>query len=91
MSYLRTLPLDYIKIDKCFIDDILAHGPTIPLAKTIIELSHQLGLKVVAEGVEEKEQLDYLHEHGCDFIQGYYYSRPDREESVLSQLELSFT
>lgn len=91
LSYLRTMPLDYIKIDKCFIDDILAHGPTIPLAKTIIELSHQLGLKVVAEGVEEKEQLDYLHEHGCDFIQGYYYSRPDREESVLSQLELSFT
>lgn len=91
LSYLRTLPLDYIKIDKSFIDDILAHGPTIPLAKTIIELSHQLGLKVVAEGVEEKEQLDYLHAHGCDFIQGYYYSKPDREESVLSQLELSFT
>jgi diguanylate cyclase (GGDEF)-like protein/PAS domain S-box-containing protein len=90
LSYLRMLPLDYIKIDKSFIDDILAHGPSVPLAKTIIELSHQLGLKVVAEGVEEREQLDYLNAHGCDYIQGYYYSKPDREESALNQLELSF-
>ena len=91
LSYLRMLPLDYIKIDKSFIDDILAHGPSVPLAKTIIELSHQLGLKVVAEGVEEREQLDYLNAHGCDYIQGYYYSKPNHEDLVLNQLELSFT
>jgi len=90
LSYLRTLPINYIKIDKCFIDDILSRGATVPLAKTIIALSHQLGLKVVAEGVEQKEQLDYLIENECDYIQGYYYSKPGNEETVLNQLELSF-
>lgn len=90
LSYLRTLPLDYIKIDKCFIDDIIAHGPTVPLARTIIELSHELGLKVVAEGVETKEQLDYLRTNGCDFVQGYYYSKPEREDVIMGKLELSF-
>lgn len=90
LSYLRTLPINYIKIDKCFIDDILSRGATVPLAKTIIALSHQLGLQVVAEGVEHKEQLDYLIENDCDYIQGYYYSKPGNEDTVLDQLELSF-
>jgi len=90
LSYLRTLPINYIKIDKCFIDDILSRGSTVPLAKTIIALSHQLGLQVVAEGVEQKEQLDYLIENDCDYIQGYYYSKPGSEDTVLNQLELSF-
>ncbi len=91
LSYLRSLPLDYIKIDKSFIDDILERGGSLPLAKSIISLSHQLGLKVVAEGVEERKQLDYLRENDCDYIQGYYYGRPEREETVLTQLELSFS
>lgn len=90
LSYLRTLPVNYIKIDKTFIDDILASMPGIPLARTIIELSHQLGLKVVAEGVEVAEQIDYLKENGCDLIQGYYYSKPGNEDTVLGQLKLSF-
>ena len=76
--------------DYGFIDDILSGGATVTLAKTIIALSHQLGLKVVAEGVEQKEQLDYLIENDCDYIQGYYYCQPGSEETVLDQLELSF-
>lgn len=90
LSYLRNLPLDYLKIDKCFIDDILSGTPAVPLARTIIELSHQLGLKVVAEGVEVREQLDYLRKNGCDYIQGYYYSKPGTEEAALEKLNLSF-
>jgi EAL domain-containing protein (putative c-di-GMP-specific phosphodiesterase class I) len=90
LSYLRNLPLDYIKIDKCFIDDIISGESIVPLARNIIELSHQLGLKVVAEGVEVKEQLDYLRNYECDYIQGYYYSRPGTEEAALEKLNLSF-
>jgi EAL domain-containing protein (putative c-di-GMP-specific phosphodiesterase class I) len=90
LSYLRTLPVNYIKIDKTFIDDILSTTPGIPLARTIIELSHQLGLKVVAEGVEVVEQIAYLKENGCDLIQGFYYSKPGTEDTVLGQLKLSF-
>lgn len=90
LSYLRSLPVNYIKIDKTFIDDILSTTPGIPLARTIIELSHQLGLKVVAEGVEVAEQITYLKENGCDLIQGFYYSKPGTEDTVLGQLKLSF-
>jgi diguanylate cyclase (GGDEF)-like protein/PAS domain S-box-containing protein len=90
LSYLRSLPIQYIKIDKSFIDDIVSQGMEVPLARTIIELSHELGLKVVAEGVEVAEQIEYLRRFGCDLIQGYYYSRPTSEDLALGQLELSF-
>lgn len=90
LSYLRTLPISFIKIDKVFIDDILAEGSSEPLAKTIIVLSHELGLKVVAEGVEEEAQMVYLRDHDCDIIQGYYYSKPGSEDTVLGQLSLAF-
>lgn len=90
LSYLKLLPIDFIKIDKLFIDDILSEEKTQILAKNIITLSHQLGLRVVAEGVEEKEQIEYLRINGCDIIQGYYYSKPESEDTALGQLELSF-
>ncbi len=90
LSYLKLLPIDFIKMDKLFIDDILSEGKTQILAQHIITLSHQLGLRVVAEGVEVKEQLDYLRLHGCDIIQGYYYSKPEIEDTAIGQLELSF-
>lgn len=90
LSYLKTIPLNYIKIDKSFIDEIISNKPGVPLAQAIIDISHQLGLKVVAEGVESTEQLDYLRSNNCDFIQGYYYSRPVREDTILDQLRLSF-
>lgn len=91
LSYLKELPVHFVKIDKLFVDGIITEEKTRTLAKSIITLSHDLGLKVVAEGVEEKEQYLYLKEAQCDIIQGYYFSRPVTEETVLGQMELSFT
>lgn len=76
LSYLKNLPLDTLKIDKSFIDDIVHHSDNVPIADSIILLAKNLNLKVVAEGVETVEQVKYLEAHGCDEIQGFYYSNP---------------
>ncbi len=78
LSYLRRLPISALKIDGSFVRDIFATGTEDGglLAKAIISLGHSLHLKVVAEGVETQEQRDFLAGHGCDEIQGYFYSRP---------------
>lgn len=76
LSYLRTLPIDVLKIDKSFIDGILIEEKSEYIINSIIDLSHYLNLLVVAEGVETKEQLDYLKRSSCDIIQGYYFSKP---------------
>ena len=75
LSYLNTLPIDKIKIDRSFIKNYpeLDDGS---LVKALIEMSNTLKKKVLAEGVETKEQIDYLRTIGCDYIQGYYYSKP---------------
>jgi EAL domain-containing protein (putative c-di-GMP-specific phosphodiesterase class I) len=76
LSRLRSLPFDQLKVDKAFVDDIdVAHeGPM--LVDTILEMAHVLGLEVVAEGVETATQADYLRERGCEFAQGFLFSRP---------------
>jgi diguanylate cyclase (GGDEF)-like protein len=76
LSYLRTLPIDVLKIDKSFIDGILIEEKSEYITNTIIDLSHFLNLLVVAEGVETKEQFEYLKNSNCDIIQGYYFSKP---------------
>ena len=76
LSYLRTLPIDVLKIDKSFIDALLIEEKSEYIINSIIELSHYLNILVVAEGVETKEQLEYLKKNSCDIIQGYYFSRP---------------
>ncbi len=76
MSYLKRLPLDTIKIDKSFIDDIPDDNNDVEIAKAIIVLSKSLGYHVIAEGIEKKEQEDFLRAHGCDMGQGYHFSRP---------------
>jgi diguanylate cyclase (GGDEF)-like protein/PAS domain S-box-containing protein len=82
LNYLRSLPINIIKIDKSFLDDI-RHGVQQSLITTIISLAHQINLKVIAEGVETKEQLQFLLDGGCDFIQGFLFSRPVYEEEAL--------
>ena len=91
LSYLKTLPISYIKIDKSFIDDITATEMSASLARSMIEMAHQLGLIIIAEGVEIAEQKEYLKAHNCDLIQGYYYSKPSEEDTAIHQLELSFS
>jgi diguanylate cyclase (GGDEF)-like protein/PAS domain S-box-containing protein len=76
LSYLRRFPLDALKIDRSFIDDIVAHGDDAAITRAIISMAHNLKLGVVAEGVETREQLDFLAAHDCDFAQGFLFSEP---------------
>ncbi|MDP3839254.1 MAG: EAL domain-containing protein [Methylococcales bacterium] len=75
LAYLKYFPVDILKIDKTFIDDIpFLHGD-MAITATIIAMAHHLGFKVLAEGVETQEQLAFLREQGCDMYQGYLYSK----------------
>lgn len=76
LSYLKRFPIDMLKIDKSFIDEVTTDPGSNVIVKTIIVMAHSLGLKVIAEGVETKEQLAMLREHGCDQAQGYLIARP---------------
>ena len=76
LSYLKRLPLSKLKIDQSFIRDIMHDKDDSIIVKALISLAHNMGLSVIAEGVEDSDQLEYLREQGCDVGQGYYYSRP---------------
>jgi diguanylate cyclase (GGDEF)-like protein/PAS domain S-box-containing protein len=76
LSHLKRLPIDELKIDKSFVFDLEEDPQDALLVKTIINISHQFGLETVAEGVETKEQLEFLKSENCTIYQGYYYSRP---------------
>ncbi|MGR9088267.1 MAG: putative bifunctional diguanylate cyclase/phosphodiesterase [Gammaproteobacteria bacterium] len=76
LAYLKSFPLNVLKIDKSFIDDIPHSKDGMEIAATIIAMGHTLGLKVLAEGVESAEQLAFLRNHDCDTYQGYIKSRP---------------
>lgn len=86
LTYLRKLPIHIVKIDKSFIDDMVIGTKTIGIMGAIINLSHQLGLRVIAEGVETAEQRLILQDLGCDMIQGYQISRPLPEAEALAFL-----
>ena len=87
LSYLRNIPLSAIKIDRSFISDINKDESADKLIASIISIAHGLGLEVVAEGVEEKYQADYLIALGCEYLQGYYFSRPIPQSEVADILE----
>ncbi len=76
LSHLKRLPINELKIDKSFVFDIQEDPQDALLVKTIINIAHQFGLTVVAEGVETKQQLAFLQQQNCDIYQGYYHSRP---------------
>ena len=76
LGYLRRFPVDTLKIDKSFIQDLNLNSGSDILIKAIIAMGQSLNLKVIAEGVETKEQLAFLLKHGCDMAQGYYFSKP---------------
>ena len=76
LGYLKRFPIDHLKIDRSFIKDIPEDNDDVTITRTIIAMAHNLRLKVVAEGVETEAQLNFLREHGCDEMQGYFFSRP---------------
>jgi EAL domain-containing protein (putative c-di-GMP-specific phosphodiesterase class I) len=76
LSYLQKFDIDFIKIDQSFVRYLVDGSTDLALCKAIIVMAHALGMKVIAEGVETELQRDLLAQAGCDFAQGYFYSRP---------------
>jgi diguanylate cyclase (GGDEF)-like protein len=88
LSLLQRLPLDNVKIDRSFVRDLETDPRDKALARTIISLAHELDLTVTAEGVENGKQADILREMGCDFAQGFLYSKAVPEEHLLGKIKV---
>jgi len=76
LSYLKKFPIDELKIDRSFLTNVPQINEDNSIVKAIIAMSHSLGMNLIAEGVESAEQLDFLRQHNCNVIQGFYYSKP---------------
>jgi EAL domain-containing protein (putative c-di-GMP-specific phosphodiesterase class I) len=86
LAYLKQFPIDYLKIDQSFVHDLETDPNDMALSKAIIVMAHELGLKVIAEGVETEGQRNLLRAAGCDYVQGHLYSKPlppDEFEALL--------
>ncbi|MCU7876318.1 MAG: EAL domain-containing protein [Candidatus Thiodiazotropha sp. (ex Lucinoma borealis)] len=87
LSYLHSYPFDSLEIDRSFVNDITVDRVDRKLVNAAVVMAHSLGLKVVAEGVETKEQLALLASQGCEFAQGYLFSRPQLSEKISEMLQ----
>ena len=86
LGALKRFPVDCVKIDRSFVNDIPGDAGDAALTRAIIAMGHSLGLHVVAEGVERRDQLDFLRHEGCDEYQGYFYAKPMPETAVTALL-----
>jgi EAL domain-containing protein (putative c-di-GMP-specific phosphodiesterase class I) len=89
LAYLKRFPIAALKIDRAFISDATTNPEDAAITLAIINLGHSLGLKVVAEGVETESQLEFLREHGCDEMQGFFFSPAvpaDEMEALLRRV-----
>jgi diguanylate cyclase (GGDEF)-like protein len=87
LGYLKRFPIDYLKIDRSFIQDVPGDINDAAIVKAVIAMADSLNLKVVAEGVEKQEQIDFLHNHGCDDVQGFFFSQPVPSEKFTELLQ----
>ncbi len=87
LSYLKRFPIDRLKIDQSFVRDIATNPDDAAITLAIIAMAHSMKLKVIAEGVEIEAQFDYLKSHGCDEMQGYYFSRPLPADKIATLLK----
>ena len=86
LSYLKRFPLSTLKVDRCFVKDVISDPDDAAICTAIIAMAHQLNLRVIAEGVENEEQLEFLLRYQCNAIQGYYFSPPVPEEKIRMML-----
>jgi EAL domain-containing protein (putative c-di-GMP-specific phosphodiesterase class I) len=86
-SYLKRFQAKSLKIDKSFVDELPHEKKTSAIMENLIDLGHTLGMEVVAEGVEDKAQYDFLNKTGCDIIQGYYFSKPLLKNELINYLK----
>jgi EAL domain-containing protein (putative c-di-GMP-specific phosphodiesterase class I) len=86
LSYLGRFPVEYVKIDRSFVAELGENRTSTLLTRGVIGLAHALDLKVIAEGVENRGQLDQLREMGCDIAQGFYFSKPVSGEAAGERL-----
>ena len=89
LTYLKRFPINVLKIDKAFVQDITVNVDDAAIVRAIITMAHSLGMKTVAEGVETREQLDYLRTQGCDFAQGFYFSPPLSGDDITHLLKIN--
>ncbi|MES9955751.1 MAG: EAL domain-containing protein [Sedimenticola sp.] len=90
LSYLKRLPIDRLKIDKSFIDDIPDSGNDAAICCAIVALGHSLNLKVLAEGVENERQMEFLRDENCDEMQGYLLGKPVSGKEVVEMFRMNY-
>lgn len=92
LNYLKKFPVDVLKIDRAFVQDIISGKSGVAMISAMISLAHAMELKVVAEGVEQEAELNVLRKHGCEFVQGFYFSKPlsvaDFTKDILKKVDL---
>ena len=91
LSYLQRFPLDFLKVDRSFVETLGVHAGGEEIVSAVINLAHALGLKVVAEGVETAEQLEILRSLRCDFAQGFLFARPLPATDIVASFGLPQT
>jgi EAL domain-containing protein (putative c-di-GMP-specific phosphodiesterase class I) len=88
LSYLHRLPMSYLKIDQAFVRDMMTTSESMSIVKTIVLLAHALEMPVIAEGIETDDQLRALRDLGCEFGQGYLFSKP-QDATTTAELIVS--